>query len=166
MGCGHRLILFGFLSQNIEDESGGRGGQCRADLYPGDGDTHATTHARRGDLDRFRLEFYASLILRTDVLFELTDAVLCADGPVRSLVDLTLVAEHRRGHGAMYDALNQGRVEPERIHRSLASQPLPRTTDGRIVLAVDVSPWLRSDAATSAERLFCHVHGRGKGRPS
>jgi len=30
-------------------------------------------------------------------LFELTDAVLCADGPVRSLVDLTLVAEHRRG---------------------------------------------------------------------
>jgi hypothetical protein len=26
----------------------------------------------------------------------LTDAVLCADGPVRSLVDLTLVAEHRQ----------------------------------------------------------------------
>jgi len=25
-GRGHRLILFGFLSQNIEDESGGRGG--------------------------------------------------------------------------------------------------------------------------------------------
>ena len=36
-------------------------------------------------------------------------------------------------------------------------------TDGRIVLAVDVSPWLRSDAPTSSDRLFCHVHGRAKG---
>jgi hypothetical protein len=31
-------------------------------------------------------------------LFELTDAMLCADRPVRSLVNLTLVAEHRRMH--------------------------------------------------------------------
>jgi hypothetical protein len=30
------------------------------------------------------------------------------------------------------------------------------------VLAVDVSPWLRPDAATSPERLFCHVYGRAK----
>ena len=67
---------------------------------------------------------------RADALFELTDAVLCADGPVRSLVDLTLVAEHRRGHGAMYDALNQGRVEPERLRRALASLPLPRASMG------------------------------------
>ena len=28
---------------------------------------------------------------------------------------------------------------------------------------MDVSPWLRPDAPTSADRLFCHVHGRGKG---
>jgi hypothetical protein len=27
---------------------------------------------------------------------------------VTSLVELTLVAEHRRGYGAMYDALNAG----------------------------------------------------------
>ncbi len=123
-------------------------------------------HARAGalgELSRFRCEFYASLPARADALFELTDAVLCADGPVTSLVDLTLVAEHRRGHGAMYDALNNGRVEPERIRRAVASLPLPRGVDGRIVLAVDVSPWLRSDAPTSADRLFCHVYGRGKG---
>ncbi|WP_308283508.1 hypothetical protein [Pseudonocardia nigra] len=31
------------------------------------------------------------------------------------------------------------------------------------MLAVDVSPWLRSDAPTSAQRLFCHVYGRGRG---
>jgi hypothetical protein len=115
-----------------------------------------------GELSRFRHEFYASLTARADALFELTDAVLCADGPVTTLVDLTLVAEHRRGHGAMYDALNHGRVEPERLRRTLASVPLPRAGDGRIVLAVDVSPWLRSDAPTSAERLFCHVYGRAR----
>jgi DDE superfamily endonuclease len=119
--------------------------------------------AALGELRRFRQEFYASLTARGDALFELTDAVLCADGPVTSLVELTLVAEHRRGHGAMYDALNQGRIEPQRLRRALASLPRPVAADGRIVLAVDVSPWLRPDAATSPERLFCHVYGRGKG---
>ena len=84
-----------------------------------------TPSAGRGDLDWFRREFYASLTARADALFELTDAVLCADGPVTSLVELTLVAEHRRGHGAMYDALDAGRVEPARLRRTLASLPLP-----------------------------------------
>src|SRR4051794_15404913 len=122
------------------------------------------TAVRQGDLDRFRQEFYRSLTARADALFELSDAVLCADGPVRSLVELTLLAEHRRGHGAMYDALGQGRGAPQRVRRSLAAGPLPQAPDGRIVLAVDVSPWLRSDAATSSDRLFCHVYGRGKGQ--
>lgn len=119
---------------------------------------------RRSELARFRVELYECLTARADALFELTDAVLCADGPVRSLVDLTLVAEHRRGHGAMYDALGHGRLETGRLRRTLASLPPPRAADGRIVLAVDVSPWLRADASTSAERLFCHVYGRGKGQ--
>jgi hypothetical protein len=30
------------------------------------------------------------------------------------------------------------------------------------VLAVDVSPWLRPDAPTSSDRLFCHVYGRAR----
>ncbi|WSC15431.1 transposase [Streptomyces brevispora] len=113
-------------------------------------------------LSGFRADLYDCLTARADALFELTDALLCADGPVRSLVDLTLTAEHRRGHGALYDGLNCGRIEVDRLRADLAALPLPRTDDGRIVLAVDVSPWLRSDAPTSAERLFCHVHGRAK----
>ena len=32
------------------------------------------------------------------------------------------------------------------------------------VLAVDVSNWLRPDAPTSADRLFCDVYGRDKGQ--
>ncbi|MGW4893510.1 NF041680 family putative transposase [Kitasatospora sp. NPDC004240] len=113
-------------------------------------------------LSGFRADFYDCLTARADALFELTDALLCADGPVKSLVDLTLIAEHRRGHGALYDGLNCGRIEANRLRAELAGLPLPRTDDGRIVLAVDVSPWLRSDAPTSADRLFCHVYGRAK----
>jgi hypothetical protein len=35
---------------------------------------------------------------------------------------------------------------------------------GDLVLAADVSNWLRPGAATSPERLFCHVYGQGKGQ--
>jgi DDE superfamily endonuclease len=112
-------------------------------------------------LSRFRVEFYECLYARADALFELTDAVLCADGPVKTLVELSLAAEHRRGHGALYAALNRGWAEPVRLRRILAGLPLPKAADGRIVLAVDVSNWLRPDAPTSDDRLFCHVYGRG-----
>jgi hypothetical protein len=113
-------------------------------------------------LSRFRVEFYDCLYTRADALFELTDAVLCTDGPVKSLVEQTLAGEHRRGHGAMYDAVNHGWLEPRRLRRLLASLPLPRAADGRIVLAVDVSNWLRPDAPTSPDLLYCHVYGRGR----
>ncbi|WP_245194926.1 transposase, partial [Kitasatospora phosalacinea] len=118
-----------------------------------------------GVLSRFRVEFYECLYARADVLFELTDAVLCAEGPVRTLVELSLAAEYRRGHGALYRGLDRGLdrgwAEPARLREVLAGLPLPRAADGRIVLAVDVSNWLRPDAPTSDERLFCHVYGRG-----
>lgn len=65
--------------------------------------------------------------------------MLCSDGPVTSLVELTLTADHQRGHGAMYDAANHGWLAPRHLRKLLASTPLPRTADGRIVLAVDVS---------------------------
>ena len=115
-------------------------------------------------LSRFRLDFHRCLTARRDELFELADAVLCADGPVRILAGLSLAPEHRRGHGALYDAVNYGEIAIGRLRRSLAGLPLPRTADGRLMLAVDVSNWLRPGAATSPERLFCHVYGRGKGR--
>jgi ADP-ribosylglycohydrolase len=69
------------------------------------------------------------------------------DGPIKSLVELSLATEHRRGHGALYDATG--------------ALPIPRAAAGRITLAVDVSNRLRPDAAMSPERLFCHVYGRG-----
>src|SRR6266699_1994262 len=118
----------------------------------------------RDRLADFRGELYRCFTARADALFELADAVLCADGPVRTLAGLSLAPEHRRGHGALYDAVNHGRINIRRLRRSLAGLPLPRAADGRLVLAVDVSNWLRPGAATSPQRLFCHVYGRGKGQ--
>ncbi|WSX33859.1 transposase (plasmid) [Streptomyces sp. NBC_00984] len=80
---------------------------------------------------------------RSDALFELCDALLCSGGPARTLVDLALAPEHRRGHGALYGCLNQGRIDVARLRRALAGLPLPRATGGRLVLAADVSPRLR-----------------------
>ncbi|MGW5251119.1 NF041680 family putative transposase [Streptomyces sp. NPDC004129] len=111
-------------------------------------------------LSRFRVDFYDCLYSRADALFEITDAVLCTDGPVKTLVELCLAVEHRRGHGALYAALDRGWLEPARLRRALAGLPLPKAADGRIVLGVDVSNWLRPDAPTSDDRLFCH-YGRG-----
>lgn len=122
---------------------------------------------RRGDnesgtLAGLRREFYACLTKRADALFELADAVLCADGPVRSLVELSLVGEHRRGHGWLYAALARGRLDVARLRTALSAVALPRAADGRLVLAVDITCWLRPDAHTSPERILCHTYGRGK----
>jgi len=57
-------------------------------------------------LSRFRVDFHACLTARADELSELADAALCADCPVRDLAGLSLAPEHRRGHGALYDAVN------------------------------------------------------------
>jgi hypothetical protein len=115
-------------------------------------------------LSRFRLDFHRCLTARRDELSELADAVLCADGPVKTLAGLSLAPEHRRGHGALYDAVNHGRISIGRLRRALTGLPLPRAADGRLMLAADVSNWLRPGAATSPDRLFCHVYGRGKGQ--
>jgi hypothetical protein len=121
-------------------------------------------HGRAEALDLlsgFRTDFHGCLTGYADTLFELTDALLCTPGPVHSLVELTLAAEHRRSYGGMYKALNRGTMDIIGFEAGLSRQPLPRI-GGRLVLAADVSPWLRPDAPTSSERLFCHTYGRGR----
>ena len=110
----------------------------------------------------FRGELYRCLTRRGDALFALADAVLCEGRRVTDLARLSLVPEFGRGHGALYDALNAGRVDIGRLRTALAGLPLPAWPDGRIRLGVDVSAWLRPGAGTSPGRLFCHVRGRGR----
>src|SRR5882757_9147085 len=97
---------------------------------------HTSAAAALGDLSRFRHEFYQCLTTRADALFELADAALCTDGPVTSLVELSLATEHRRGHGGLYDSLNRGCIDIARFRKVVASHQIPRCSGGRIVLAV------------------------------
>lgn len=119
-------------------------------------------------LNDFRAGLYECCARRADVLFELTDAVLCARGTVTDLAHLSLEPVHRRGHGALYDGLNAGQIDTQELGQLVAATPLPCLPgpDGRdrIVLAVDVSNWLRPDAATSPDRCFCHTYPRGRGQ--
>ncbi len=72
-----------------------------------------------------------------------------------------------RFRGEFYDCLNgrsglnKGRLDVARLRRTIAGIPLPKAAESRLVLAVDVSPWLRPDAATCPDRSFCHTYGRG-----
>ncbi len=117
----------------------------------------------RGMLAAFRGELYRCFARRADALFEVADAVLCKAGRVHMLAELSLEPECRRGHGGVFDAVSAGRVQVARLRVALACLPLPAWDDRRIRLAVDVSNWLRPDAETSPERLFCHCYARGKG---
>jgi DDE superfamily endonuclease len=82
-----------------------------------------------GALREFRELLLRCMTARADALLDLADAVLCADRPVRSLVQLALEPEFRRGHGALYDALAAGRVDDERLF-SLLTMVLPPLVDG------------------------------------
>jgi hypothetical protein len=144
------MIIFGFLPKSPEMMAVAVAFSMawrEAEVESGTGEDQA-----RGLLAAFRGELYQCFTGRADALFELVDAVLCAGEPVRVLAGLSLVPEHRRGHGGLYDAVHAGRIDIARLRRSLACLPLPRWSDGRIRLAVDVSNWLRPGAATSPER--------------
>ena len=80
-------------------------------------------------LRAFRESLYECLNARADALFELADAVLCADHAVTSLVRLCLEPEFTRGHGALYDALSAGRIDDEKL-LCLLSEELPGAVDG------------------------------------
>lgn len=108
-----------------------------------------------GVLVAFRQGFYDCLDRRGDALFELTDAVVSRPGRVDSVPALSLEPEFRRGHGALYGALSNGRVDVPRLRALLLNTVGP----GRgpvLWFAGDVSNIARPDAVTSPERRAVH----------
>jgi hypothetical protein len=119
-------------------------------------------------LRAFRRSLYECFHRRRDALFELTDAILSADGAAPSPAHLSLQAAHRRGWGSLYAALARGRIDETALRKLLARHPLA----GAVVVgeppvyAVDVSVWDRCDAECSPERgYYYHPSRHSAGQP-
>jgi hypothetical protein len=105
-------------------------------------------------IDAFRRSLYECFNRRGDALFELTDAMLTADGAAPSPVHLSLQASHRRGWGSLYAALDRGRIDDEALRKLLGRHPLAGAQGEVPVYAVDASVWDRCDAETSPQRGY------------
>ena len=113
-------------------------------------------------LGAFRTELHTCFPRRADALFQLSDALLCAQA-FPSLPHLSLEPVHRRGWGSVYAALACGRIDVERLRDLLASH-LPVADP--LVFAVDVTTWPRCDAECSPERgYYYHPSRHSAGRP-
>jgi hypothetical protein len=113
-------------------------------------------------LGAFRAELHACFTRRADALFELGDALLCADA-FPSLPHLSLQPAHQRGWGSVYAALVRGRIDTERL-RDLLVSVLP--DDDPAVFAVDVTTWPRCDAECSPQRgFYYHPSRHSAGQP-
>jgi hypothetical protein len=113
-------------------------------------------------LGHFRAGLHACFTRRADALFELGDALLCAQA-VPSLPHLSLEPVCRRGWGSIYAALACGRIDTERL-RDLLVSSLPDADP--LVFAVDVTTWPRCDAETSPERgYYYHPSRHSAGQP-
>jgi hypothetical protein len=113
-------------------------------------------------LGAFRTELHACYTRRADAVFELGDALLCAQA-FSALPHLSLEPVCRRGWGSVYDALASGRVEVERL-RDLLVATLPDADP--LVFAVDVTTWPRCDAECSPERgYYYHPSRHSAGQP-
>jgi hypothetical protein len=113
-------------------------------------------------LEAFRTELHACLTRRADALFELGDALLCAQA-VPSLPHLSLEPVCRRGWGSAYAALSRGRIDTERLRDLLADRLQPADP---LVFAVDVTTWPRCDAECSPQRgYYYHPSRHSAGQP-
>jgi hypothetical protein len=126
-------------------------------------DTPARVEALSG-LSRFRLGLLACFTRRGDALFELADAMLCAQGPVRSPVELSLEPEFRRRHGSVYDALAQGRISSSCLRHLLVGLSAPARAGEPLMFAIDTTPHARPDAQYADERTMVQVRGKGGDR--
>src|SRR3954469_21639834 len=76
--------------------------------------------ADQGELHRFRGEVYDCFTARADGLFDLADG-LCTPITIGGLGCVSLAPGARRGHGAAYAAVAQGRVDTGMLGDVLAA---------------------------------------------
>lgn len=112
-------------------------------------------------LSAFRDELMGCLTRRGDTLFELADAMLCAQGRVCSPAELSLEPELRRGHGSVYAALDRGLIDVAGLQRLLLSRVAAARAGQPLMFAIDTTPLARPDAAYADNRTMVQVRGKG-----
>lgn len=112
---------------------------------------HGELSSQLRDLRRSRQALYDSFTTWPDVLFEITDSVLCGGVRVESLPFLSLEPELRRGHGSVYAALEKAEIDTGKLRHALTGL-IDR--EFGLVFALDASGWPRPRASTSPERTL------------
>lgn len=114
----------------------------------------------------FRLGVYASFTLRADALFELVEALLLSP-IIHSAVEVSQSPTFRRRFASLYDALDNGRIDPDALRKTLvAAEPQEAlTVAGYAVYALDTTIAARPDADTVPDRSKVYSAERGKAIP-
>jgi hypothetical protein len=90
--------------------------------------------------------------------------VLCAQGPVRSVVELSVEPELRRSYGSVFDALAAGKISPDRLRRLLLGVAVQPRGGEPWMFAIDTTPHPRPDAEYADERVMVQIRGKGGDR--
>jgi hypothetical protein len=72
--------------------------------------------------------------------------------------------EFRRGHGSVYAALDQGRIDVGELRRLLLGVSTAARSGEPLMFALDVTPDARPDAEYADERVMVQVRGKGGDR--
>jgi hypothetical protein len=113
------------------------------------------------ELVAFRRDLRGCLTRRGNALFELTDAMLCAQGRVCSPVELSLEPEFSRGYGSLYGALAKGHIDHVALRRLLVSRLAPARHGEPSMFAIDTTSVARPDATFADSRTMVQIRGKG-----
>jgi DDE superfamily endonuclease len=108
-------------------------------------------------LDRLRKQMYSSFKRRRDALFNLSDALL-SESHARSLPELSLSVFFERRWPSVYEALQDGCINVERLREVFVQALLENIpTDEPIWLGIDSSSMQRLEAASLRDRGMIYV---------
>jgi hypothetical protein len=115
--------------------------------------------------NEFRHAIYQTFVRSQDALFELMDALLSEDH-ARSVPELSLSPFFRRKWPSLYEALEDGRIDRERLQRVLLRFLPACFGTEHLWIGVDASSIVRPYAHTSPDRSIVHVPNPGpKSKP-
>src|SRR6266852_5259630 len=108
-------------------------------------------------LDHLRQQIYSCFERSRDALFNVSDA-LVSESQARSLPELSLSVFFERQWPSVYEALQDGRINVERLRKVFVQALIEsKSADEPIWLGIDSSSMQRLEAASSRDRGMIYV---------